>query len=173
MQEKDYSELISEVGEENFQSRLNMLLKQIDDFINISGYTGVVECNERILYHVLLDYYSDIYRLKKFHGIDYTKTDKIVAYTVYWLLRRKPIQFIGFSAEEKDIFVNERFACYFLMQECLLRRCDYKLEGEAVKQVDDYIEMVLYYFKYRPVNAQVIELMIESFKIGRLFHFIN
>ena len=37
-----------------------------------------------------------------------------------------------------------------------------------MKKLDDYMEMVLYYFKYRECNPQVVELVIESFKMGSL-----
>ena len=167
--EETYVELLSEVGEENFASRFDELLKLIDKFLNEAGYKNSVTCNERILYHVLLDYYSDIARLKDFHSIMHTKSDKVMAYLIFWIVRRKPIQFSEFTEEEKDIFVNERFACFLLVNECLWKDPNYKLSGDELEEVDRYIELLLYYFKYRPIHPQVIELMIESFKIGRLF----
>lgn len=96
-----------------------------------------------------------------------------MAYLIYWLLRRKLIQLIEFSDEEKDIFVNERFACYLMINECLILPDDIgirkKLNEDEISQFDKYLDLLLYYFKYRQVTPQVIELLIESFKIGRLF----
>lgn len=43
--------------------------------------------------NVLIDYYSDIYRLKEFHDIELVRTEKIIAYTVAWIIKRKPLQF--------------------------------------------------------------------------------
>lgn len=166
--DKDYKELMTQVGDERFSSRFAELEKTIYEFIKEAGYVGQVECNERILYHVLLDYYSDIERLKVFHDIEHTKTDKVIAYLIYWILRRKPIQFT-YSEEEKDIFPNERFACYLLVNECLWKDYDGNLDEKGYKQLDNYMDLVLYYFKYRQLNPQVIELMIESFKMGRWF----
>lgn len=40
---------------------------------------------------------------------------------------------------------------------------------ELLKQINEYLESILYYFKYRQINPQTIELLIETFKIGRLF----
>ena len=170
---RDYQELIHKIGEKRFDSRFKELLKQINAFLDEAKYDNNVQCNERILYHVLLDYYSDIVRLKDFHDIQYTKTDKVMAYLIHWIVRRKPIQLKEFSDNEKDIFVNERFACYKMINECLLQPVEenlsIKLSPEEITLYDKYIDLLLYYFKYRQVSPQVIELLIETFKIGRLF----
>lgn len=170
---QDYRDLIHQIGKDKFNSRFEELQKQISEFLDEAKYDESVQCNDRILYHVLLDYYSDINRLKEFHDIEDVKTDKVIAYLIFWLLRRKPIQLINFSEKEKDIFVNERFACYLMINECLIMPEDNevgkKLEKEEMLQFDKYLDLLLYYFKYRQINPQVIELLIESFKIGRLF----
>lgn len=162
----NYESLIDAVGREHFQSRFHELLDSINHFLSEAGYPDSVVCNERILYHVLLDYYSDIARLKDFHEIKHTKTDKVIAYIIFWLLRRKPIQITEFSSDDKDIFVNERYACNLLLAECLLKKEYIITNSETLNSLDKYIELVLYCFKYRNLNAQMIELMIESFKVG-------
>ena len=167
---EDYKKLIKTIGEKNFDSRFKELQKQISEFLDEAGYDENVQCNDRILYHVLLDHYSDICRLKDFHGIENIKTDKVMAYLVFWLLRRKPIQLIEFSDEEKDIFVNERFASYLMISESIIKldsmEIATKLNKEELEQFGKYLDLLLYYFKYRQVNPQMIELVIESFKIG-------
>lgn len=162
----DYTELIRIVGENNFYSRFDELLNSINKFLSNAGYPDFYECNERILYHVLLDYFSDISRLKEFHDIKHTKSAKVIAYTVYWLLRRKPIQIKEFSNSEYDIFVNERFACNLLISDCLLGNDISITDSDVIDDLDKYVDLLLYYFKYRQLNPQVIELLIESFKIG-------
>jgi len=169
----DYQELLREIGEENFDSRFRELMKQIDAFLDEAEYNEDIVCNERILYHALLDYYTDIMRLKEFHEIRHTKTDKKFAYLIYWILRRKPIQFRRYLSDEKDIFVNERFCCYLLINECLLQSSDQSihtnLNEEEINIFDRYIDLLFYFFKYRQINPQTIELVIETFKAGRLF----
>ena len=125
-------------------------------------------CNERIMLNVLLDYYADIFRLKEFHDIQYVRTEKIFAYTAAWIVKRTPQQFIHDTDEEKDIFVNERFAVFLLLNECLL--CGEKrfVAKENKQKLDEYIDLLLYYLKYRECNPQVLELAIESFKMGTL-----
>lgn len=164
--DRGYQGLIDQIGEDKFQERFKYLRDTMEEFINQAGYQSSVICNDRILIHVLLDYFSDIERLKDFHGIEKVRTDKIFAYTIYWILKRKRLQFKDESIEEKDIFVNERFAVFLLINECIINCVSKKLDKEGSKKFDEYIDYVLYYFKYREYNAQVIELIIESFKMG-------
>ncbi len=164
----DYRNLVNEIGESKFTEALSELKKTADDFIKEAGFEPYVQCNERILLQVQLDYYTDIFRLKDFHGIENVRTEKIFAYMIAWILKRKPLQFVSDADEERDIFVNERFAAYLMMNECLL--CGEKrfVGKENLNRFADYVNMVLYYFKYRETNAQVIELLIETFKAGSL-----
>ncbi|MDE6386748.1 MAG: hypothetical protein K2L82_02940 [Lachnospiraceae bacterium] len=177
--QQNYIELIKAVGEKEFDSRLSELQKQVNEFLDRAGYVsteeekGCVECNDRILYHVLLDYYSDILRLKEFHGIKHTITDKNIAYLAYWILKRKPIQVPNSVEEDKDIFINERFVCYIITYECLQQKqkksSDHKLNEQSMKKYDRYIDLLLYFLKYRECSAQMLELLIETFKMGIVF----
>lgn len=177
--QQNYIELIHEVGEKEFDSRFLELQRQIDEFLAAAGYItaieedGCAECNDRILYHVLLDYYSDIHRLKEFHQIKHTKTDKNIAYLSYWILKRKPIQVTNSIAEDKDIFINERFVCYIIVYECLQLRPEApvsrKLDEQQTKRYEKYIDLLLYFLKYRECTAQMLELLIETFKMGIVF----
>lgn len=163
-----YDDIIQKVTPEKFRQRLEELIDTADAFIREARYESYVYCNERIMLEVLLDYYADIFRLKEFHSIEKVRTEKIFAYTIAWIIRRKPLQFKGYTDEEKDIYVNERFAAYLMLNECLL--CGEKkfVSGESKLKLEEYIKMLLYYFKYRECNPQAIELAIESFKIGML-----
>ena len=92
--EKDYRELLEKIGEEKFRERFSELVKTAKKFIGEAGYEEDVECNERIMLSVMLDYYSDIERLKQFHQIEHVRTEKIFAYLIAWIVRRKPLQFM-------------------------------------------------------------------------------
>jgi len=168
--ENKYAQMVQDIGQKKFNDRLLELQKTANAFIKEAGFEPHVQCNERILLQIQLDYFADIYRLKDFHGIEHVRTEKIFAYLIAWILKRKPLQFVGYTDEEKDIFVNERFAAYLLMNECLL--CGEKRfsNNDLIEKFEKYTNLVLYYFKYRETNPQVIELLIESFKIGSLVH---
>lgn len=165
---RDYNYIIERVGQQKFRERLDEMIASADQYIQEAGYGEHVACNERIMLNVLLDYFADIFRLKDFHGIENTRTEKIFAYTAAWIVKRKPLQFIHETDDEKDIFVNERFAVFLILNECLL--CGEKkfVSQENREKLDEYIDLVLYYLKYRECNPQVLELMIESFKMGTL-----
>ena len=152
-----------------FETRLNELIKTANEFIEEAGYSDNVECNERIMLNVILDYYADIDRLKQFHDVDLARPTKMIAYTVAWIVRRKPLQFIKYSDVEKDIFVNERFAAYLMINECMAGDSKKYIDKKYYGQLKEYSDLLLYYFKYRECNPQVIELAIESFKLGMVF----
>ncbi len=165
-----YEEIIKRAGgKEVFESLITDVIKQINEFLQIAGYPDSVKCNERILCHALLDYLADIHRLKDFHQIKNTRTEKDTAYIAYWIVRRKPIQFTQYTEEEKDIFANERFACYLILTEGMSDGIDRELGEKEIKQYDDYLDFLLYYFKYRQINPQTIELLINTFRVGRMF----
>lgn len=163
-----YDEIVKRVGKKKFEERLEELIKSANAYIQEAGYEDHVQCNQRIMLNVMLDYFADIFRLKEFHDIEKVRTEKIFAYTVAWLVRRKPLQFIHDTDEEKDMFVNERFAVYLLINECLLGGEKKFVSKENLSKLNEYIELLLYYFKYRECNPQVLELAIESFKMGTL-----
>lgn len=166
--EFNYKEIVEQIGEQKFEERLEELLNAADEYIRQSGYEGHVECNARIMLNVLFDYFVDIFRLKAFHDIEKIRTEKIFAYTVAWIVRRKPLQFIQDTDEEKDMFINERFGVYLLLNECLLGGEKKFVSRENKEKLDEYINLLLYYLKYRECNPQVLELAIESFKMGTL-----
>ena len=157
--------MIKKIGIEEFKSRFNEIKTSAEAFIKEAGFEETVYCNERILSQMLLDYYSDIERLKEFHDIKRIRAEKIFAYTISWLIRRKPLQYRDNFKEEKDIFVNERFAAYMLLNECM---CSGKqlVPPDCQKKLDEYIDLLLYHFKYRECNSQTLELAISSFKMG-------
>ena len=165
---RDYTEILHRVGEEKFRERLDEMITSAEQYIQEAGYGEHVVCNERIMLNVFLDYFADIFRLKDFHGIENTRTEKIFAYTAAWIVKRKPLQFIHDTDEEKDIFVNERFAVFLLLNECLLCGEKHFISPQNREKLDEYIDLLLYYLKYRECNPQVLELMIESFKMGML-----
>lgn len=161
----NYQAMLQDIGVEKFTERFQELYETMSRFLAESGYSEHVQCNERILLAVLLDYWADIYRLKDFHLIEKARTEKIFSYLIAWIVRRKPLQFVHYTETEKDIYVNERFATFLLLNECLL--CGEKIiENRNIEKLNDYIELIMYYFKYRECNPQVLELLIRSFEMG-------
>ena len=98
MENSSYKEMIyNTVGRDKYEERVKSLVDAAQQFIDEAGYGDVVVCNSRIMNMVVLDYYSDIVRLKDFHGIEFVRQEKIWAYTIAWIIRRKPLQYITFD----------------------------------------------------------------------------
>lgn len=163
-----YIEMLEKIGKDRLHEKFIELRASINQFIEEAGYIETCECNERILMHLLMDYFADIFRNKSFHGMEWVRTETSFAYLIFWIVRRKPIQFKCYSDEEKDIFVNERFATYLMLNECLLCGEQKFVGAENQQKLDEYINLLFYYFKYRDCSPQAIELAILSFKMGTL-----
>lgn len=44
-----------------------------------------------------------------------------------------------------------------------------KLDAKSEEKYDKYVDLLLYFFKYRECSVQMIELLIETFKMGIIF----
>ena len=160
----DYSDIISKVGinkiMERFTSILNIYKKFAIQADFVDGEDIIL--NERVLMHAILDYFTDITRLKNFHDIEQINQDKIIAYEVSWFLKRKPIQVLKYS-NEALIYVNEKFLLGILANHLLM---DKKDEISKNKIINSYCDMLFYYLKFRNCDAKVLEIIISSFKAG-------
>ena len=167
----DYSELVDSFGQEKIEARYVTLYEYLESFIKRNKYDKNVVIANSVLNQAVVDYFTDIYRLKEFHKIEHINYIKIHAYTAYWLLRRKPLQIVVDNEEDIELaFVNARFVASYLLQ---------FLRGEHEKVVilendrQDYIEFVKnmeYFLRYRTVTPQMIETMLESYMAGMAFY---
>jgi len=87
--------ILDTFGADKIKQRYDTLFEEACDFININQLSDTVRLERSILADVIIDYFSDIKRLKNFHDkIEKTNSEKVIAYTAYWFLKRKPIQII-------------------------------------------------------------------------------
>lgn len=160
--------LLQDFGKKNdkFEKRFTALLNDILEFIDEAGLKGKVVVNELALGYMLVDYFEDIRRLKIFHNIEHINSIKIVSYTSYWFLRRKPIQLL---VQEKElVYVNERFVLAYIMDflsgndqvPVLLR------ENEGLKS---FSESLFYFLKYRLREANSLEMILTAFFAGQIY----
>ena len=167
----DYNDIINEFTEKVVNERFNAFVEQISKFIDIfesteDNYKNCLKLNKLALIHAVLDYFTDISRLKSFHGIKKTNEYKILAYEVYWLLRRRPIQVID-SPTEEFVFINEKFALSYVLS-FLCEDVDYN--SDNIPFLDSFIDSLYYYFKYRVYSPQDIEMIILAYKVGSGTH---
>ncbi|TGK82277.1 hypothetical protein EHQ24_13520 [Leptospira noumeaensis] len=119
--------------------------------------------NDAVIEEAVIDYFADLHRLKEFHHIEKAQPQKVAAYTSYWIFRRKPIQIIKDLDDEilrkfpNIKFINEMFAYILLMN--LVFDAKQPFVGRSI---DLFRRLMLYNFKYRQINSQILELVIIS-----------
>jgi len=160
-----------ELGREKIKKRYCRLLEEMRSFIKGMGYDNYVVCNETILMHAVLGYYSDIKRLKSFHKINRANDTKILAYETSWLLRRKSLQVKEIKGIVSDLdytYCNEQFALSQII--FWIKRNDNNKKSSNVfkqKELEIFSDIMFYHFKYRDCSPNTLELMLESFTAGR------
>jgi len=133
-------------------------------FIEQYDLKGKVIVNCRMLAEAIHDYYVDTIRVKDFHGIEYTNTEKVYAYEAYWLLRRKPLQVIEeFTGCE---FTNELYITLALSSAMATEKNIARDKRGSNPTFKKFQDLLFYNLKYRPVSQQSLELMIEAFFSG-------
>ena len=150
-----------------FKDRLKWLLADMNNFIDKNELSDDVYVNETVLTYALIDYFEDVKRLKNFHGVEHINAIKIVAYTSYWLVTRKPIQILHNRAELVDI--NERFVFAYIIG--FLNNDENKL---SLLERDDpdikaFRESLLYFLKFRFIKADTLEIMLIAFFAGQIY----
>ena len=164
-----YHDIVEEFGRERIQNRFQDLLLEYEGYLKKHNLTNEdVMINTYSLQHAVLDYFTDISRLKKFHKINRVNTFKVTAYQVNWLLRRKPIQIVR-DEEEKLVYINEKFILSHIMARFKnLVGYDFysELKPENQKVILGYIDSLFYYLKYRNCSSQVLEFALLSIGAG-------
>lgn len=168
-----YDELIQEYTEQTISERYMYLYDKINQYIVERKSENFLVINEELLQQAVMDYFTDVYRLKKFHRIEHINMTKIVAYEVYWLLKRKPIQLPQHSEDNKYTFANEGFLTTFIAHEMLVPNESNMLSED---ESDDFIKLlkhINYHLKYRNLDKQTLELLLLSFETGKKLNIGN
>lgn len=162
-----YDALLNYFGRETISDRYKYLYEKMQQYINAREMQNDLSVCEVLLQQTVMDYFADVYRLKEFHKIDNINMTKIVAYEVYWILRRKPIQVKGVSINNSKIFVNEGFATTFIAHEYLVPEETEPLGKEKEEAFLKYMQHIFYHLKYRCIDKQCLELMLYSYETGK------
>lgn len=163
-----YADIMEKVGLEKIDKRYKDLHQIYIEFIKKECVENKVRINTFVLAHAIMDYFTDITRLKDFHKIEYTNNYKTMAYEINWLLRRKPLQILE-DEQESLIYINEKFVLSYTISFLTRNRenntyCE--LGDFKQKVLAGFIESFYYHLKYRHCDAQSIELALLSFNAG-------
>ena len=167
------SEILKEykVSETKYKERYAALLSNIEKYIGtLKCPSDSVSINKFSLSCMLIDYFIDVSRLKDFHKIQHINSIKIVAYTSYWFLRRKPIQIN--SDEDRLLYANEKFITLYIL-DFLMSEKNGNILTRKEKGLQIFNKQLLYYLKYRPIDPQGIEMMLLSFFAGQIYQSLD
>lgn len=162
-----YDVIVNYFGKETIADRYKYLYDKMKEYIKERNLQDSLLICEEILQQTIMDYFADVYRLKEFHKIEHINITKIVAYEVYWILRRKPIQVKGQSDNTKIVFANEGFATTFIAHEYLIPEETEPLNPDKEDAFLKYLQHINYHLKYRCVDKQCLEIMLYSFETGK------
>lgn len=160
-----YGDIVQKVGVKKIVQRHMDLYQAYKDFINTEELSDKVQINSFMLAHAIMDYFTDISRLKDFHKIEYTNSYKTIAYEICWLLRRKPLQVVV-DEEESLVYINEKFILSYTISFLAKNNIYESITDLRRESFNGFIESFYYHLKYRNCNAQSLELALLSFEAG-------
>ena len=79
----NYDGLLEEFSEEVIQSRYAVFYEEIEEFAKSLGIREKIQISESLLSHAVLDYFTDISRLKHFHQAKHINSLKVISYETY------------------------------------------------------------------------------------------
>lgn len=164
----DYDEMLGAFGEEVISGRIEQIYEEMEEFLRRYELQEVAYIHRMSLYHAVMDYFSDIKRLKDYQPIERVNDIKIKAYETFWLLKRKPLQLKGQSEDDKLMYINEKFLLSRLASFMLRENPTEPLVGNKGKAFKNYLDTLYYYLKFRRCDPQSIELALLGFEAGRL-----
>ncbi|HIW40720.1 MAG TPA: hypothetical protein H9743_00990 [Candidatus Mediterraneibacter vanvlietii] len=164
----NYEELVNKVGKEVIESRIKQIAFEMSEFIKNYELQDFVYINEMLLTHAIMDYFSDIQRLKDYQKIEHINEVKIKAYETFWLLKRKPLQLTKQMESDKWLYVNEKFLLVRLTNFMLQDNINVPMVQERKLSFTNYLDTLYYYLKFRKTDAQALELMLLAFQAGKL-----
>lgn len=167
----NYEYLVEYFGENKISFRYEWVFGLMEDFIHANQLEEKVWISGNILDHVIVDYFVDIARLKEFQKIEKTHETKIYAYLTFWILRHKPLQMKKDFQDEQFAFINEEFVCYLLRSFLFAEPDDVPILNSKVEDIDNFVDTLLYYLKYRDYSAKSIEMILLAFTAGRGYQY--
>ena len=165
LKDDDYARFLTDYyPEQTIVKRFRYLLKDVNSFLVKPGIDKKVRIDIKSLKMAVLDYFTDIVRMRIFQNIEKPNVEKIYGYTTYWFLRRHPIHVTAdFSGCES---INEKFALSYISSRIL---CDANIsynDCKGIAEFTQFMTLLFYNLKYRLYTQQSIELMVSAFFCG-------
>lgn len=163
-EDPSYKFLKKHFKESTIQERYEAMIVRAEQFIEALNLRDKVYLNKAILNVTVLDYFTDIAKLKEFEKIEFTNKNKITAYMVYWWLKRRPLQLIQSDGmEERLVYINEEFLVTLFVKD-ILSNIESPITAE--QEYRDFVKHLFYHLKYRLSTPQNLELVLMSINNG-------
>lgn len=164
-----YGSLIDKVGLNKIEERYNKIEGIFQSFLKNAELESIFYLNKRILLIAILDFFSDILRLREYHSIKEINEIKMKAYETSWILRRKPIQVRpeSLAGLPENDYINEQAVFDYLTS--------YLLDGQKIESAEIYEEMtgffdtLYYYLRFRDCEPRALEMALHAFQVGVCF----
>lgn len=170
----NYNEIVAHFTEETIADRYRFLYDKMQEYIKERNQEEYLRVDEDILQQTIMDYFTDIYRLKIFHNIEHANKAKILSYEIYWILKRKPLQVQARTEKAASddrkrslVFANEGFAVTLLANDLLIPKEQIPLSSEKEKIFLELLDQLYYHFKYRLIDKQNLEAILCAFETGK------
>lgn len=167
----DYGFILENVGEFELNTRYNTIYEFLKNYIQTMGLESDVIISRPLLDNMVIDYFVDIHRIKTFQDIDNINDAKILAYTAYWLLRRKPLQLVKEEADNDLCFINERMVAAYIYSSLFSNPRNISIVEEKQEAFQEFEKHLLYSFMFRDIKPKMIEIIIYAFQAGRSYQY--
>ena len=167
-----FSEIINYFGRDTIMARYKFLHDKMQEYIIARNLEDKLYVNVGILHQTVMDYFSDLYRMKEFHKINKADMISILSYEIYWILRRKPIAPMPGENDSRLIFCNEGFVTTLIAHELLVPAGEAPINASEETTLLDFLREVNYHFRYRSIDKQDIELILYAYRTGGRLHFV-
>lgn len=192
---KNFSEWYENLGSElqdDFTNDLNYLTQVAKDWTD--GINDIcknheieeikININLYEMRQALIDAFDDLKRLKEFHSTKNPNPIKIMAYYVFWIIKRKPISMLNEGILEESklsdtkklklLFCNEHYCVQLLIDAIfpdLKEDCgNEKIYTHATLQLKKFKRYMLYYLTYRLDSPKSLEAILLSATMHPIWH---
>jgi hypothetical protein len=177
LQTVSYDDILKSISEESIKERFLLLYSSAINFLahldsSNEVYKNRLFVSKLFLQEAVLNYFSDIIRLKNFHEIEKIETRKVASYTAYWILRCRPIQLCSEPDDNACIkgrvlsWPNEAFACATLIS------MTYNTSKPLVddwSKFNQFTSLLRYNMTYRLVTPQILELSLYGLDANSVY----
>lgn len=172
----DYQYIIKKIGKNKVQDRYAFLYQTALKFIEHRSLKEYIRVSEDSIRDICTNYFADIVRLKDFHDIERTNPYKVAGYTIFWILRIKPLQKVkdlAFDAIEKSGLysrnINEMFALNLLFSMVFNTEERMNQNLKDLKKWNFLCDGIYYFMVYRMVTPQSLELILTALATNQAY----